>query len=57
MNCIRNNRTHASLIHHYAKRMYDVAGIYTPDSQPKGYIAENCMHSIYKPGYVHDPNH
>ena len=40
VNCMRNNRVHANLIHHYAKHMY-----------------ENCVHSIYKPGYVHDPNH
>ena len=52
VNCMRNNRVHANLIHHYAKHMYDVAGIYTLGSQPK-----SCVHSIYKPGYVHDPNH
>lgn len=54
---VRNNRVHANLIHHYAKHMYDVAGIYTLGSQPKSYVTENCVHSIYKPGYVHDPNH
>ena len=37
--------------------MYDVAGIYTLGSQPKSYVTENCVHSIYTPGYVHDPNH
>ena len=57
VNCMRNNRVHANLIHHYAKHMYDVAGIYTLGSQPKNYVTENCVHSIYKPGYVHDPNH
>ena len=57
VNCMRNNRVHANLIHHYAKHMYDVAGIYTLSSQPKSYVTENCVHSIYKPGYVHDPNH
>ena len=51
VNCMRNNRVHANLIHHYAKHMYDVAGIYTLGSQPKSYVTEN------KPGYVHDPNH
>ena len=56
VNCMRNNRVHANLIHHYAKHMYDVAGIYTLGSQPKSYVTENCVHSIYKPGYVHDPN-
>lgn len=57
VNCMRNNRVHANLIHHYAKHMYDVAGIYTLGLQPKSYVTENCVHSIYKPGYVHDPNH
>jgi len=57
VNCMRNNRVHANLIHHYAKHVYDVAGIYTLGSQPKSYVTENCVHSIYKPSYVHDPNH
>lgn len=57
VNCMRNNRVHGNLIHHYAKHMYDVAGIYTLGSQPKSYVTENCVHSIYKPGYVHDPKH
>lgn len=57
VNCMRNNRVHANLIHHYAKHMYDVAGVYTLGSQPKSYVTENCVHSIYKPSYVHDPNH
>lgn len=55
--CMRNNTVHANLIHHYAKHMYDVAGIYTLGSQPHSFITENCVHSIYNPGYVHDPNH
>ena len=57
VNCMKNNQVHANLIHHYAKHMYDVAGIYTLGSQSKTYVTENCVHSIYKPGYVHDPNH
>lgn len=57
VNCMRNNRVYANLIHHYAKHMYDVAGIYTLGSQPKTEVVENCVHSIYKPSYVHDPNH
>lgn len=57
VNCMRNNRVHANLIHHYARHMYDVAGVYTLGSQPKSYVTENCVHSIYKPSYVHDPNH
>lgn len=57
VNCMRNNTVHANQIHHYGKHMYDVAGIYTLSSQPKSYVTENCVHSIYVPGYVHDPNH
>lgn len=57
VNCMRNNRVHGNLIYNYAKHMYDVAGIYTLGSQPKSSITENCVHSIYTPGYVHDPNH
>lgn len=57
VNCMRNNRVHANHIHHYGKHMYDTAGIYTLSSQPKSYITENCIHSIYSPGYAHDPNH
>ncbi len=57
VHCARNNRVHANLIHHYGKHMYDVAGIYTLGSQPKSFVTENCVHSIYTPGYVHDPNH
>lgn len=57
VNCMRNNVVHANLIHHYAKHMYDTAGIYTLGSQPKSYVTENVVHSIYSPGYAHDPNH
>lgn len=55
--CMRNNKVYANLIHHYAKHMYDVAGIYTLGAQPKTVVSENCVHSIYSPGYVHDPKH
>ncbi len=57
VNCMRNNLVRANLIFHYAKNMYDVAGIYTLGAQPKSYILENVVRSIYKPGYAHDPNH
>lgn len=57
VNCMRNNVVHANLIHHYAKHMYDTAGIYTLGAQPKSYVTENVVHTIYAPGYAHDPNH
>lgn len=57
VNCMRNNVVRGNLIHHYAKHMYDTAGIYTLGVQPKSYVLENVVHSIYSPGYAHDPNH
>jgi hypothetical protein len=56
-NCMRDNVVRANYIHHYARHMYDVAGIYTLSVQPKSLIAENVVDSIYHPVYVHDPNH
>lgn len=57
VNCMRDNRVYANYIHHYAKHMYDVAGIYTLSAQPKTVIAQNYIDNIYRPSYVHDPNH
>lgn len=57
VNCMRNNRIHANYIHHYAKHMYDVAGIYTLSVQTKSSITDNAIDSIYTPSYVHDPHH
>lgn len=57
LNCMENNRIYANNIHHYAKHMYDVAGIYTLGAQPNSSISNNYIHDIYQPSYVHDPNH
>jgi hypothetical protein len=57
VNCMRNNRVHANYIHHYAKHMYDVAGIYTLSAQSGTTITENRIESIYHPSYAHDPHH
>ena len=57
VNCMRNNRIVGNYVHHYAKHMYDVGGIYTLSAQPGTLIAENRIDSIYHPGYVHDPKH
>lgn len=54
---MRDNTVRANHIHHYAKHMYDVAGIYTLGSQPGTVISENYIHDIYSPGYVHIPSH
>jgi hypothetical protein len=52
-----NNLIKGNLIYHYAKHMYDVAGIYTLSAQPHSVIEENVVRDIYHPTYVHDPNH
>ena len=52
-----NNVVRANYIHHYARHMYDTAGIYTLGSQPHTFIEENVISDIYTPGYVHDPEH
>ena len=55
--CMHDNRVQYNLIHHYARHMYDVAGIYTLGNQPGTIISNNIIRDIYTPSYVHDPNH
>ncbi|WP_246001728.1 right-handed parallel beta-helix repeat-containing protein [Mucilaginibacter gracilis] len=57
INAMSNNRIYANKISHYAKHMYDVAGIYTLSAQPGTLITENYVDSIYKAPYAHDPVH
>lgn len=52
-----NNLVDGNLIHHYAKHMYDTAGIYTLGAQPHSFIQNNVVRDIYTPPYAHDPNH
>src|SRR5690606_17178173 len=40
ISCMRNNRVHANHIHHFAKQMYDVGGIYTLSAQPNTVISQ-----------------
>lgn len=56
-NAMRDNRITANKIHHYARNMYDVAGIYTLSAQPGTVISNNYVDSIYKAPYAHDPEH
>jgi hypothetical protein len=56
-NAMENNVIKANKIHHYGKRMYDVAGIYTLSAQPNSIIEENVVDSIYKASYAHLPDH
>lgn len=57
VNAMRDNTVDSNLIHHYAKHMYDTAGIYTLGSQPHSFITNNVVRDIYSPVYAHDPNH
>lgn len=57
VNLMRGNEVYRNYIHHYAKHMYDCAGIYTLSAQPKTYVQENVVDCIYHPVYAHDPNH
>ena len=52
-----DNHVRRNFIHHYARHMYDTAGIYTLGCQPHTFIEENVVDSIYTPSYVHDPEH
>ncbi len=56
-NAMRSNRIFANKVHHYAKHMYDVGGLYTLSAMPGTMIYENCIDSIYKAPYAHDPKH
>lgn len=57
VNAMRNNRVFSNKIHHYGKRMYDVAAVYTLSAQPGSVISENYIDSIYKAPYAHIPVH
>jgi hypothetical protein len=56
-NCMSDNLIRANKIHHYAKHMYDVAGIYTLSAQPNTLVDSNYVDDIYKVSYAHDPQH
>lgn len=56
-NASKNNHVFANRIHHYAKQMYDVAGIYFQSAQPGTVIEENVIDSIYKAPFAHLPLH
>lgn len=57
INVMSNNRIIGNKIHHYARHMYDVAGIYTLSAQPGSEITGNYIDSIYKAPYAHIPTH
>ncbi|MBD8489793.1 right-handed parallel beta-helix repeat-containing protein [Echinicola sp. CAU 1574] len=53
----KNNRIHANRIHHFAKQMYDVGGIYTLSAQPNTVISENAIYDLQDAPYAHMPHH
>jgi hypothetical protein len=55
--CLKNNRIHANHIHHFAKNMYDVGGVYMLSPQPNTEISNNCIHHLEKAPYAHIPDH
>jgi hypothetical protein len=57
LSCQKNNRVHANYIHHFAKNMYDVGGIYTLSLQPKMEITNNRIEHLEKAPYAHIPEH
>ncbi len=57
VNVMGNNRIHANHIHHFARMMYDVGGIYTLSAQPNTVISENAIHDLLKAPYAHIPDH
>jgi SSS family solute:Na+ symporter len=57
LNCMHDNHIAGNYVHHYAKHMFDVGGIYTLSAQPGTLIIDNRIDSIYHPSYAHDPKH
>ena len=57
INCMKNNRIHANNIHHFARQLYDVAGIYILSAQPNTEISNNSIHYIEKAPYAHLKEH
>jgi len=55
--CMHDNYVAGNKITFYGKHCYDCAGIYTLGNQPGTIIEKNSVTQIYKPSYVHDPNH
>jgi hypothetical protein len=54
-NVMRNNKILRNKIHHYAKHLHDVAGIYTLSAQADSQIEENYIDKVYNSPYAHDP--
>ncbi len=57
ISCLKNNLVKANHIHHFARMMYDVAGVYTLGAQPNSEVSENSIHDLLKAPYAHIPEH
>jgi hypothetical protein len=55
--CMKNNLVQANYIHHFAKQLYDVGGVYTLGAQPNTEISLNRIENLEKAVYAHIPNH
>lgn len=55
-NCMKNNRIVANRVHRFGRHNYSCGGLYTLSAQTGTLIAENYVHDIYRPEYVHDKN-
>jgi hypothetical protein len=53
-NCMKDNRIIANQVHHFGRHNYSCGGLYTLSAQTGTLIAENYVHDIYHPEYVHD---
>ncbi len=57
ISCMKNNIIKANHIHHFARMMYDVAGVYTLGAQPNSEVSENVIYDLLKAPYAHIPDH
>ena len=57
LSCARDNLISGNHIHHFARMMYDVGGIYTLSAQPNTEISRNSIHHLEKAPYAHIPEH
>ncbi len=53
-NCMKDNKMIANDVHHFGRHNYSCGGLYTLSAQTGTLIAENYVHDIYHPDYVHD---
>lgn len=53
-NCMKDNKMIANDVHHFGRHNYSCGGLYTLSAQTGTIIAENYVHDIYHPDYVHD---